>query len=296
MPTRVFPSITAAALAALAVSVSACGAREEAPPVASAALSLSKDRVPLGGPLDLTYRFEPLAPIDGDYRVFAHVVAPDGTLMWTDDHDPQPPTSTWRPGEPIEYTRTVFVPLFPYLGDATIRIGLHRGPDRLPLTGGQPGEPGVDERAYTVASLNLLPQSESIFLIYGNGWHPAEYATDDPTRSWQWTDRSALLTFRNPRRDVTLYLQYDARADLFGGTPQQVTVALGTRAIETFPAGDVNTVLRRIQLSANDLGQDDMVELRLLVDRTFSPAKIQPSSTDARELGVRVYHVYVEPR
>jgi hypothetical protein len=252
--------------------------------------------VPLGGPLDLTYRFEPLAPIDGDFRVFAHVVAPDGTLMWTDDHDPQPPTSAWRPGEPVEYQRTVFVPLFPYLGEATIRVGLHRGSERLTLAGGQAGEPGVDERAYTVARLNLLPQSESIFLIYGSGWHPAEYSSDDPTRSWQWTDKSGLLTFRNPRRDVTLFLQFDARADIFGETPQQVSVAVGTRVLDTFPASDVNTALRRIPLSANDLGQDDMVELRLMVDRTFSPAKTQPSSTDIRELGIRVYHVFVEPR
>ncbi|HUF47012.1 MAG TPA: hypothetical protein VMM93_04290 [Vicinamibacterales bacterium] len=295
MTTRACRPIPAAMLVAM-VGLGACSAREEAPPVAAMSLTISKDRAPLGAPLDLTYRFEPLAPIEGDYRVFAHVVAPDGTLMWTDDHDPQPPTSTWRPGEPIEYQRTVFIPLFPYLGDATIRMGLHRGSERLPLSGGQPGEPGVDERAYAVGSLHLLPQSESIFLIYGSGWHPAEYSADDPTRSWQWTEKSALLTFRNPRRDVTLYLQYDARADLFGETPQQVTVIAGTRAIETFAAAETHTMLRRIPLSTNDLDMDDMVELRLLIDRTFSPARTQSSSTDLRELGVRVYHVYVEPR
>jgi len=39
-----------------------------------------------------------------------------------------------------------------------------------------------------------------------------------------------------------------------------------------------------------------MAEIRISVDQTFLPAKTQPGSTDTRELGIRVYHVYVEPR
>jgi hypothetical protein len=290
------PSVAAAGLLACMAGLSACSAEEQLPPVATAALTLSKDRVPLGGPLDLTYRFEPTAAIDGDYRVFVHVESPDGTMMWTDDHDPQPATSAWRVGEPIEYTRTVFVPLFPYLGEAKIRMGLHKGSDRLTLTSTHAVPDDAGDRAYTVATLQLLPQSESIFLIYGSGWHPAEYAPDDPSRSWQWTGKSGALSFRNPRRDVTLYVEYDARADLFGETPQQVTISSGTTAIDTFAADSREPLLRRIQLKASDLGVEDMAEIRVTVDRTFTPATVQPGTSDTRELGVRVYHVYVEPR
>ena len=39
-----------------------------------------------------------------------HVVDTDEELMWTDDHHPPTPTSQWKPGQTIEYTRTVFVP------------------------------------------------------------------------------------------------------------------------------------------------------------------------------------------
>jgi len=273
-----------------------CSSADVAPPVAKVSLGVDKDRVPLGAPLDLTYRFEPLATIDGDYRVFVHVETPDGTLMWTDDHDPQPATSAWKVGEPIEYTRTVFVPLFPYLGEATIRVGLHRGDERLAMESTLASDADSEDRAYTVSKLQLLPQSESVFLIYGSGWQPAEYSSEDPTKSWQWTERSAGLTFRNPKQDVTLFLQYDARSDVFGDTPQRVTIATAARTIETFTADNRDPILKRISLQANDLGVDEMSEIRISVDRTFSPANVQEGSTDTRELGIRVYHVYVEPR
>jgi hypothetical protein len=287
--------VTSGAMAAVGL-LAACSGAADLAPVARTALSLDKDRVPLGGPLDLTYRFEPEAVIESDYRVFVHVESPDGTLMWTDDHDPQPATSAWKVGEPVEYTRTVFVPLFPYLGEATIRVGLHRGEERLPLSSPMATDADRGDRAYTVATLQLLPQSESVFLIYGSGWNPAEYSTEDPSKSWQWTEQSAGLTFRNPRSDVTLYLQFDTRPDIFGETPQRVTIYAGSQPVETFTADNRDPILKRISLKASDLGVEEMSELRIAVDRTFSPSAVQAGSTDTRELGIRVYHVYVEPR
>ena len=104
------------------------------------------------------------------------------------------------------------------------------------------------------------------------------------------------MTFRNPRQDVTLFFEYDARADVFGDSPQRVTVWTGTQEVETFTADNRDPALRRIQLNANALGVEEMSEIRITVDQTFSPAKVQAGSTDTRELGLRVYHIYVEPR
>jgi hypothetical protein len=40
-----------------------------------------------------------------------------------------------------------------------------------------------------------------------------------------------------------------------------------------------------------------MAELQISVDPTFVPATVNPSiSKDPRELGVRVFHAYVDPR
>src|SRR5262250_2306223 len=105
----------------------ACRKKEEGgPPVATGTVTLSHDRAPAGSPLEITYKFvvAPGATFAQDYRVMAHVVDTDEELMWTDDHQPTPPTKEWKPGQTVEYTRTVFVPIFPYVGDATIQLGL----------------------------------------------------------------------------------------------------------------------------------------------------------------------------
>ena len=55
-------------------------------------------------------------------------------------------------------------------------------------------------------------------------------------------------------------------------------------------------MLRKIALSAAVLGQEDIVELKIAVDKTFVPAQLSPSAKDPRELGVRVFHAFVDPR
>ncbi len=139
-PTRALVCALAAALLA------GCGSKDDVePPVAAPALSVSRDRVPIGSPLKLTYRFDVAAnaKIDGDYWVFVHVLEPDGERLWVDDHLPPTPTSTWKPGQKVEYTRTVFVPNYPYIGPAIVRLGLYdpKTSKRLTLT----GDPGVTE-------------------------------------------------------------------------------------------------------------------------------------------------------
>src|SRR4030095_9700701 len=89
-------------------------------PVATATVKTNLDRAPVGSPLEITYTFVVAndAKISGDYRVMLHVVEPDEELVWTDDHTPPVPTSTWKPGQTVQYTRTIFVPVFPYVGSA----------------------------------------------------------------------------------------------------------------------------------------------------------------------------------
>ena len=276
-----------------AVVLGACAEVETEPPVAAASLLIDKSEAAIESPIQLTYRFAVTAGIPDDFRVFVHVTDLDGTILWHDDHDPPEPTSTWQAGQTIEYTRTRFVPLFPYIGRANVLIGLHRGNERLVLTTPDGGGEVDGGRAYLVGGFELLPTSENIFLIYKSGWHPAEFSPEDPAREWQWTDQSAVLGLRNPRRDVTLFLEYDARPDAFGETPQVVTVYAGNEAVDTFEATQTTPTLRRIAISAAALGTDDMAELRVVVDRTFLPTD---TAADSRELGLRVYHVFVDSR
>jgi hypothetical protein len=67
--------------------------------------------------------------------------------------------------------------------------------------------------------------------------------------------------------------------------------------VDTFTADNSTPVLRRIQVSADQLGTGEMAELRLDVDRTFVPSKLAANGgKDVRELGIRVYHAFVEAR
>ena len=266
----------------------ACSSDEPAePPVATPTLTLNKPRAAIGSPLQLTYKFEvlPNAAIDGDYTVFVHVLEPGGEKLWQDDHQPPVPTSQWKPGQTVEYTRTVFVPNYPYLGDAEVRLGLYNASGkRLSLNGRE-----ASRREYVVSSLHVLPQSENIFLVYKD-WHPAEVDANDPTIEWQWSKAVSTVSFRNPRRDSTLYLEWDARVDLFT-PPQQVSVKANGQPVATFAADSKDKVLRTFPVSAAQLGAGDMAEITVEVDRTF-----KPGGSDTRELGIRVYHAFIEPK
>lgn len=280
---------SAAVFAALLLSVSCSRKGADEPPVATPSLTLNRDRVPIGSPVKLTYKFvvSPGAKFDTDYWVFVHVLDPTGEQLWTDDHLPAPPTSGWKPGQTVEYTRTVFVPNYPYIGEASVRLGLYNRAtgDRLTLNA-----PEVSRREYLIATFQLQPQSENIFLIYKDGWHPAEVATDNAASEWQWTKKSATISFKNPRKDSTFYLEYDARTDLFT-PPQQVTLRVGPETVATFAADSRERKLLIFPITTAHLGAGDMTELAIDVDRVFGPG-----AADTRELGIRVFHAFVEPK
>ena len=281
--------LLAAACAASALTLAACSSEDTATPVATPGLSLSRDRVGLGAPVDFTYQFDVTAPIPADYRVLVHVVNADGDTIWIDDHDPPVPTAQWKAGQRIQYTRQRFLPVLPYTGEASVRVGLYKGDDRLPLQGADPSQ-----RTYKVATVQLLPQSENVFIIYKSGWHAAEFTADSSTE-WYWSQKSGIVNFKNPRKDVTLYLEMDARVDLFT-PPQQVTLVVAGKPVRTITADSATPLLHRVPLTAAELGTDDMVELRFDVDRTFVPAQLPGGGSDTRELGVRIFHLFVEPK
>jgi hypothetical protein len=291
--------VTAAALvfAALGVGSAACSRKAPSePPLATASFSPARSRAPLGSPLEVTYKFvvAPDAKFTEDYRVLVHFMDSDDELMWTDDHIPPTPTTQWKPGQTIEYKRTLFVPVYPYIGQATVRAGLYSGKDGRRVT---LANESVGLREYKVGTLELLPQSENIFLIYKDGWHPAEVAQDNAAVEWQWTKKTSTLAFKNPKRDVWFYLNLDGRPDLQAKQPQEVTVTVGDQTIDKFTLADKEAVIRKVPITAQQLGSADMVELKIDAGGSFIPAQTPAAkSTDPRELGVRVFHAFVEPQ
>jgi hypothetical protein len=286
------------ALAGLLITISAaagCGGSEDTAPAQGAmTVQLSRPRVALGSPVEVTYKFTVAndAAALGNRKVFVHFVDADGEQMWTDDHDPPTPTSGWKPGQTVEYSRTVFAPVYPYVGQAKVIGGLYdtSSGERVKLSG-----PEAGARAYELAQLELLPQTENIFLIFKDGWHAVETAGDNSMVEWQWTKKEATITFRNPRRDAVLYFQADNPGKA-ATAARQVEIRLGDQVLQTVALSATEMPVHKIPIGAAAMGTGEMVELRLVVDQTFVPA-LEPGATgnDPRELGARVFHAFVQP-
>ena len=291
-------STRACAVLLVVLAVAACGRTEEAEaPVATPTVSLARADAAVGSPMDMNYRFvvAPDAPAFAeDYWVFVHFLDADGELMWTDDHEPKTPARKWTPGATVEYSRTMFVPKFPYVGETRVEIGLFSptSGERLPLSGTTRGQ-----RSYAVATFDLRLQSDNLFVVFRDGWHETEVGDETSGIEWQWSKKEATLSFRNPKRDVVFFLQADQPVMALP-EPQQVEVRIGQAVVDTFilsPGAPRD--LRRINISAGQLGDADTVEMAIAVDKTFVPASIpQMRSTDTRELGIRVFRAFVQPK
>jgi len=276
-------------LATCAVLAAGCsGSKDTEAAVATPSVTFNKDRVAIGSAMTVTYKFvvAPNASFDKDYWVFVHVLDPNGEQMWTEDHLPPVPTSKWKAGETVEYKRTIFVPNYPYIGEAVVRLGMYDPPSgkRLVLSATE-----ASRREYLVAKLQILGSNENIFVIWNDGWHPAESDPKNAQSEWKWSTKSSPLRFKNPKKDSTLYLEYDARPDLFP-SPQQATLKIGDQEIGRFAADAKSATILTFPLTSVQLGTGDTVNLTLDLDRTFKPGN------DPRELGIRVFHVYVEPK
>jgi hypothetical protein len=298
MMVRSLSRSTALGLAALVLVMSgaaACGRKEPPPPpVATPSVTLSHDKAPLGSPIDITYKFVVAndAHFAEDYRVLVHVVDADEELIFAFDHNPPRPTTQWKAGETVEYTMTEFIPVYPYVGEAAIHIGLHSTKDQKRLT--LAGE-NIGQNAYRVARLQLQPQTENVFTVYKEGWHPAEVAEHNSMIEWQWTKKDATLSFKNPKKDALFYFEVDNPGSAFN-EPQTVKISLGGQVIEEFTLQPKVKELRKIPLKAAQLGSDEVSELTISVDKTYVPAVVASGSKDPRELGVRVFHAFVDAR
>jgi hypothetical protein len=272
----------------------ACSRRKpaEVNPIA-ASFSPNRSRAPLGSAIEVTYTWdlEPAAKkLSQDYRALVHFLDKDRHILFTDDHMPTPAPSAWEPGQKYSYKRTVFVPINPYVGPVTVAMGLYpavgKG-ERVAIKGED-----VGLRAYKVAQLELLPQTENIFVVLKEGWHSPETSPSNPALEHTWTKKEAVASFKNPREDVILYLEADTCLKCF---PEQPTLALNVGAAGVqLPIDTTDVFLRRIKVAAQDLGTEDWVDVRFAMSQSFVPKLLGDlRSADDRELGLNVYHLYV---
>ena len=281
--------------ALLASGAAACSSgRDAAAAVATPTVTLNKTAPAIGTPVDMTYRLvvAPDAPaFNEEYWVFAHFLDSDGRLMWTDDHQPPTPVRQWKPGATVEYSRTMFVPKFPYVGPTRVQIGVFSPAtgERLPLSGATEGQ-----RAYDVATFDMRLESDTYLVAFKDGWHQTEIPPDGTGRDWQWSMDRGTLAFRNPKRDARLYLQVDQPVTAI--EPQRIELRIGDAVVDSFSLNPGGSDLRLVAIPAAQLGEGETVELTLSVDKTFVPALVPAlKSGDSRTLGIRVFRAFVEP-
>ena len=290
---RQFAAVVTAVTLAATVACRRNG--DDAKPVATPSVTLSKATVPVGAPIDITYRFviaPDAPPFAEDYVVFVHFLDDAREQMWTDDHEPVTPTRQWKPGETVEYTRSVLLPRYPYVGLASVEVGLYSPASgrRLPLTGDD-----VGKYAYRVASLDLTNDPEPAPVDFSDGWYDPESAGEG-LEEWRWSKAEGVLTFKNPKRDATLFLQVDqAIAGL--SEPQRIDIRLNGVTVDTFTLKAGVRELRRVQLAGALFGAGETGHLTIAVNQTVTPAQVPAlRSPDRRELGIRVFRAYIQPK
>ena len=253
-------------------------------------VTFNRPRAPLGSAVEVTYTWtmEPTAKkLTKDYHAFVHFLDSHKVILFAESHLPSPPPTTWEPGKTYSYTLTQFIPIYPYVGDVDVRVGLFSDRDRVALKG---EDTGLHE--YSVGKMELLPQTENIFLVYKEGWHNPESSAQNPSLERTWTKKDALVSFKNPKKDIIVYLEADTNAKAFD-QPPVLTIAVGGKSGLVVPIDNSEVFLKKLRVKAADLGDQEWVDLRLSMNQSFVPKLKGINATDDRELGLMVYHLYV---
>jgi len=261
------------------LAVTACGSKTDtAPPVAKPVVTFSKTRVPQGSPVEIKFRFE----VARQRRVSGRTTGCSST-SWTRtraDVDRRPQSS--GSDVPVEARAGCRVHAHVVHSRVPVRGSVARDRrivrarhQRTPATcGGSPGPARVPGRHASAAA-----QFDGVLVVFKDGWHPAEAAPDNPAAEWQWTRKESTLSFRNPRQNATLFLHYDGQPAMVD-SPQTVSVQLHGEVVDTFQVTSPREEIRRIRLKAAQFGNDDLVEIRLVLDKTFVPALSGGASRD----------------
>ena len=272
---------------AIAAALAAC--RNDPAPASPAAQVVATPQgtgVGAGGPIDVEYTITRLAggpTIPADAWVFVHVLDASGTLLWTDDHQPAA-LSAGSSDAPVVYRRAMFVPRTTPTGRVRIEAGLFSRADgaRIPTAPGNPATGGFD----------VGPDPDALFVVFGDGWHAAEHVPQQQANEWRWSKGDARLSFRHPKRDAALAIEVDQPVNAVG--VQTVELRAGSDLLATLTVEPGVRRIHTVSLPNTRMGSGPMVELSLHVQPTFVPANLPNlTSSDTRELGVRVFNVYV---
>jgi hypothetical protein len=109
-------------------------------PVRAVGYNVDSRRIPIDTPLRFGLYLEAAGPITGNYQIFAHLLAPDGTLIAQADHiagADSYPTSLWQPGNLLYNRLEIQPPAGTPPGEYRVIAGLYDERGRLKLSDGR---------------------------------------------------------------------------------------------------------------------------------------------------------------
>jgi hypothetical protein len=255
-------------------------------------LQINKRSAEMGTPIEVTYAFstkKDYVALQKDMTVFVHFLDPRRIRRFQDDHQPPKATSEWRQDGNYNYTRTIFIPRNIPAGEYTVALGIYTpaSGERIVMDAKEFGH-----RSYELGKLLIeIPPQEPV-LQYAKGWYDPESDPSDVGNYWRWTQKQAVLKARNPMSDALLYLKFDGVPERFPQDPQKLTLSVGDHPVDTITIQSNQPVSKKYNVSQSVIGTGKMLEVKLEVDKTFVPAE-DKGSKDTRELGVRVYQLYL---
>jgi hypothetical protein len=277
------------------LATAGCGGEEPSRTIDASVTVDLPDSVPAGSPFDIGYTWTPgqgfEAPND-DFRIFVHLVDPDGKIIVQDDHFPPLPTSQWSAGEPVEY-RLDWVYLNPELQPdyVDVYVGIYDDEGQIATL-----REGRFQNRPLVHSVIVRTDDQGGIPVYVEGFEEREMlltAEDVHAQQWRWMRRRGVVAFGNPRGPATLHLRALSPIHYLEGGTQTVTITVGETVIAQYEATASSPPLMRFEVPGEGLDDGDWVDFTIEVDKHFVPAQVMEGSDDIRELGLQVFWMYL---
>ncbi|MBN1197670.1 MAG: hypothetical protein JXA62_09710 [Candidatus Aminicenantes bacterium] len=242
--------------------------------------------------MDYTYRLsEDFEGFSKDYAVFVHFWRTRSKEMLVqDDHMPEILTTQWRPGQKVEYSRTLFIPKF--LDEIDIDF---EGYEEIRITVGLWDPDSSEDEKILLFRKNVKVHPASVVapeIVYAEGWNNVETdpSIDNPReRRWQWTTKKAVCVVENPKKESTLIIQ--GGVDKAKIPDQKVIFRINDQLLEEF-IPETAKFEKRYTLTPAQMGNDYEFRFTIETDKAFVPAMLDPQSSDKRELGIQIYFLY----
>ncbi|MDY0297470.1 MAG: hypothetical protein RB296_09145 [Acidobacteriota bacterium] len=242
--------------------------------------------------MDYNYHLsEDFKGLGKDYAVFVHFWRTRSKEMLVqDDHVPEVLTTQWRPGQKLEYSRTLFIPKF--LDEIDIDF---EGYEEIRITVGLWDPDSSEDEKILLYRKNVKIHPASVVapeIVYAEGWNNVETdpGIENPKEQhWQWTTKKAVCVIENPKRESTLIIR--GGVDKAKIADQKVIFRVNDQLLEEF-IPETAKFEKRYTLTPEQMGNDYEFRFTIETDKAFVPAMLNPQNSDKRELGVQIYFLY----